>query len=128
MHRSLLCALAISIAIAVASAAYGKQLYSLVRVDLSAHADLEKFRALYLDVTWIEDSYADVVIEADRLSILDDAGLDYAVQIADMSAFYRSRLAEREGGVGSMGGFRTIRIDRRKRASPGSPEIIAFPR
>ena len=108
MYRHLLCISIILVALMATDAMCGKQVYSLARVDLRTDADLAKVRSLHLDLVWQEDSYVDVVIQADRQHILVDAGLTYGIEIEDMTAFYRNRLAGRDDGVGSMGGFRTL--------------------
>jgi murein tripeptide amidase MpaA len=96
------------VALMAIDATGGEQVYSLARIDLRTDADLETVRSLHLDLVWQEDDYVDAVIQSDRLHILEDAGLSYSIEIEDMTAFYRNRLAGRVDGVGSMGGYRTL--------------------
>jgi len=108
MRHRLLTTIIMVAVLALSSAAYGNEIYSLVRVNLQDETTLETVRSLYLDVTMVDKDFAEVVIYADRLKILDDAGLSYSVEIEDMTAFYSARLAGKKGGVGSMGGYRTL--------------------
>lgn len=108
MHFRFILSLLILIALTTTIIASDNQVYSLARISLTNDSDIETVQSLHLDQAFRADDYVDVVIEADRLNILDEAGLTYNVEIRDMTAFYQSRNAGRDDGVGSMGGYRTL--------------------
>jgi hypothetical protein len=100
--------------LAISSAAAGAAdypVYSLVRINTVSDSDLRIVESLPFDVASVGDDYVDAVVPRDRISMLDDAGLDYRIEIEDMTGFYQARLAsEKLVGVGSMGGYRTLSL------------------
>ncbi len=108
MFRLLLAAIVTLVTCLGTAVAESRHIYSLCRIQLQTDADLERARLLPLELITVEKEYVEVVIEADRLDILRESGLEWEIRIPDMSAYYRDRLTVREGEVGSMGGYRTL--------------------
>ena len=63
----------------------------LIKVDLLKEADIISLRGLGLDIPYVADTYAEVVVYQKDLPELDRVGLTYRVIHEDMVRFYQSR-------------------------------------
>ncbi len=77
---------------------------SQVRVAIDNRADYLTLKGLELDETFVGDKYIDVLVNAEELSRLEESGLNFSVEIPDLTAFYQSRLDPAK----DMGGYRTL--------------------
>jgi hypothetical protein len=78
--------------------------YSTVRITLDKKTDLQVVKSLRLDIVALGEGYAEAILTPADLERLQSSKLRYTITIADMTAFYRSRL----GPGRAMGGYRTL--------------------
>jgi hypothetical protein len=95
---------ALVIAMLWLGAAQAGEKYSTVRISTDNKSDIDVIRSFGFENVVLGEGYAEVIVSADEMERLQTAGLKYSVTIADMAAFYRSRL---EPGR-AQGGYRTL--------------------
>ncbi len=78
--------------------------YSTARITLEKHTDLKTIQSLGLDITAVGEDYADAVLAPGDEDRLQATGLPYTITVADLAAFYQSRLDPAR----MMGGYRTF--------------------
>lgn len=84
------------------SAASGRLAH--VRVSIDSRSDLQTLAGLKLDEIYQGDKYIDVLADAGELARLEQSGLHYNIEAADMTAHYQSRFDPAK----TMGGYRTL--------------------
>ncbi len=63
----------------------------LVRIELSGETDINRLSGLHFDISYVTDTFAEIVAFPEDIEKLGEAGFDYEIIYEDMVSFYQER-------------------------------------